>query len=65
MKMNETYVLRQCGTAELPAAALPAGAKVFEIPLLGVSAADTTVIGFLVRRAQLCDAIRHYRSCCF
>jgi hypothetical protein len=63
MKMNETYVLRQCGTAELPAAAIPAGAKVFEIPLLGVSAADTTVIGFLVRRALLCDPTGHRCSC--
>jgi hypothetical protein len=43
-------VLRQCGAPQLPASAVPAGAKVFEVPLLSISAADTTVIGFLVSR---------------
>ncbi len=49
LRNNETYVLRQCGAPQLPASAAPAGAKVFEVPLLSVSAADTTIIGFLVR----------------
>lgn len=51
---NETYVLYQCGTQhpnELPPGTIPnvpANAKVFEIPLVSVSVADTTANTFLV-----------------
>lgn len=47
---NETYVLYQCGTPDPSTLTpLPAGAKVFQIPLQSVSVADSTANNFLVR----------------
>ncbi|KAF8072663.1 TD1 [Scenedesmus sp. PABB004] len=42
---GETYVLYHCGTP--PPASVPAGAKVFEIPLRSVSTDDTSAADFL------------------
>lgn len=45
--VNETYVLVQCGAPPPPAAALPAGAKVFEVPLSAVSVPGTVPLAFM------------------
>lgn len=44
---NETYVLYQCGTAPPSADTIPAGAKVFQIPLTSISAPETVPYAFL------------------
>ena len=44
---NETYVLYQCGTSPPPAADIPQGAKVFQIPLTSISAPETVPYTFL------------------
>lgn len=43
---GETYVLYQCGTPR--PSNVPAGAKVFEMPLVSVSSDDTTAADFMV-----------------
>ena len=47
--VNETYVLYQCGTQAPSSNALPAGSKVFSIPLTSVAVLETVPIAFLVR----------------
>ena len=47
--VNETYVLYQCGLSPPSNAAVPAGAKVFSIPLTSVAVGDTTPLGYMVR----------------
>ena len=44
----ETYILVQCGSPGPNPEDLPAGAKIFEIPLYRVAVQDTTVNEFLV-----------------
>jgi hypothetical protein len=44
---NETYVLYQCGTPPPAADVIPAGAKVFQIPLTSISAPETVPYAFL------------------
>ncbi|CAG8567226.1 5041_t:CDS:2 [Ambispora gerdemannii] len=39
---NETFALYQCGTPKPPAAALPAGAKLFSVPVKTVAVLDTS-----------------------
>lgn len=44
---NETYVLVQCGATPPPADAIPAGAKVFQVPLTSLSAPETVPYAFV------------------
>ena len=47
-EVNETYVLYQCGLAAPNNAVLPAGSKVFSIPLTSVAIGDTVPLAFIV-----------------
>eukprot|EP00798_Chlamydomonas_sp_ICE-L_P007746 gene7746-921_t len=44
---GEVYVLYQCGSVAPSAAEVPEGAKVFAIPLAGVSVPDATALAFI------------------
>jgi hypothetical protein len=44
---KQVYVLYSCGTPMPAAAAYPAGAKVFQVPLSSISVTDTTALGFV------------------
>uniref|UniRef100_A0A7S0WZP8 Uncharacterized protein n=1 Tax=Chlamydomonas leiostraca TaxID=1034604 RepID=A0A7S0WZP8_9CHLO len=46
-RANETYVLVPCGLTAPAADNLPAGAKVFEVPLVSASVSDTSVVAFM------------------
>lgn len=46
--VNETYVLYQCGTPMPSPNSLPAGAKMFSVPLNSVAALETIPVAFLV-----------------
>lgn len=48
-RMNETYVLYPCGLTAPSADEIPAGAKVFSVPLMNVAVSDTSIVAFLVR----------------
>ena len=61
-QVNETYVLYQCGLAAPSNAALPAGAKLFSIPLTAVSVGDTTPLGYMVRLPPTASLGLH--ACC-
>lgn len=46
--VNETYVLYQCGTTPPSTNSVPAGAKLFAIPLTSVAVLETVPIAYLV-----------------
>jgi hypothetical protein len=55
-RANETYVLVPCGLSAPAADQLPAGAKVFEVPLVNASVTDTSIVAFMVSCMKLSSA---------